>query len=1249
MSTTPNTSKTSDRGLGLVVPISLEALCIGNKNATLGPEFVGATADFSMMPYFSNSNYDLIVNQGPNLSERVLSQPFTGKQPMSEGIHLHWALPDALTHGIQDATTGEITYPAVPDRWLIVRTIIKNATTKTPSAALKAWVIESNYIAETNPHQDPSGNDIFPPTITIPFPPTQPGLQAFQYLGKVYDYATWQEGQGTAYVEKLTAIGYENQGQGYGEPTFAAFYPNCASVFGFYDSATSLADFVPLEDTLMYQVIGWFSQTASDPLANGSAVDSQWHYPASIGNIPAYSLYHGIVRNVGWDANRDYFSGTNQETSPEVAIGANAAEALSALFAHQLASDNLPHLETILNALQVGALADLDKPSGVAQANQALHKSTFGRESGGTIWLVAKTDADTGSDPVEATLPDEIAEALNQLNLSQAQSDALGEQILSARKQIFADWYKYMLGEYSTDSNIPAHESDKINDIISLIKQEAEAIDPKGENDNLAHQQTTLRAKIATQHKALEAKLPTGFQLQPVAAPRYWQAKDPLVLLSGPAAQPAVRYGGDGRLSEDGTLACRLTRQLLTGLSVAANVAGNTDVLTLNTPSLPQLGNNAAVAHLDAAKALISESFLLDPNAAHLIAATLQKDTPDGSAINFGTLARGIQGAQNDLFDRSTAANRDATFIGTVPSAITVTNWLTPWLPIALQWQVDYLPVQEITDSTTNYTTDFLTANYKLDAAQTDLTYTGVAPASNVQQYSGSVILTPNATVDSNAQIDNYLKYNQDPELETIQTDIANIPILSQGLSGFNAAMLMFEQTLQLQVNDPIASTPEWLNFSNTTVRNAVGDMNEAAPQPENNYNPIRAGYLKLSRLVLVDAFGRTLDIDLSQPIIAQNLLPVTNLKNEDYAALAPRLVQPSRLLFRWISAKNDRQETNSHPASSPIFGWVIPNHLDNSLAIYGATGAAIGSLMIDGSGDQILWQGAPGNNTTYNQPIETAFADANPHLQDFALTIHQNGTAFLEAMLKAIDRAKTLISPQNYKQDASTAVLIDRPLALVRISLQLDLQGLPAYNQSWDAFNAIVESPNSANPVQRSTNQFEKVQFPVQLGDLTNINDGLIGYFLTAEDKTDYAHFYAPAADDSNPGVTPPTETTLLLESDPAAGPTYASMLVDPRAKIHATTGILPVKSIEIPPDQYMAALKTMTLTFLTAPVLSSANKFSLPIPKEGGKQWSWIQQDSTGWTVETSIGRVNEQATMDYTPQQLSEGWLQLSDIVD
>ncbi len=57
---------------------------------------------------------------------------------------------------------------------------------------------------------------------------------------------TSQDGE---YLEQLTAVGY-------GEPTFAAFYPNCQSVFGFYDDDDSAENL----DGLKYDVIGWYSE-----------------------------------------------------------------------------------------------------------------------------------------------------------------------------------------------------------------------------------------------------------------------------------------------------------------------------------------------------------------------------------------------------------------------------------------------------------------------------------------------------------------------------------------------------------------------------------------------------------------------------------------------------------------------------------------------------------------------------------------------------------------------------------------------------------------------------------------------------------------------------------------------------------------------------------------------------------------------------------------------------------------------------
>ena len=78
------------------------------------------------------------------------------------------------------------------------------------------------------------------------------GHQPFRYLGRKMSFEDWKNGrnQTDAYKEcldPLTAVGY-------GEPTFAAFYPNCHSVFGFYDgNVQSLS-----ASDLKYTVVGWY-------------------------------------------------------------------------------------------------------------------------------------------------------------------------------------------------------------------------------------------------------------------------------------------------------------------------------------------------------------------------------------------------------------------------------------------------------------------------------------------------------------------------------------------------------------------------------------------------------------------------------------------------------------------------------------------------------------------------------------------------------------------------------------------------------------------------------------------------------------------------------------------------------------------------------------------------------------------------------------------------------------------------------
>ncbi len=103
----------------LLIPIHLDALCLETDLSVVEPK-----CDFTRLPYWDGSrevNPDIA-----NISEELRSRPFQDRGlQLRAGVHLHWALPDALTRGEnRPGKTGaarKLTFPAVPNRWLVTR------------------------------------------------------------------------------------------------------------------------------------------------------------------------------------------------------------------------------------------------------------------------------------------------------------------------------------------------------------------------------------------------------------------------------------------------------------------------------------------------------------------------------------------------------------------------------------------------------------------------------------------------------------------------------------------------------------------------------------------------------------------------------------------------------------------------------------------------------------------------------------------------------------------------------------------------------------------------------------------------------------------------------------------------------------------------------------------------------------------------------------------------------------------------
>jgi hypothetical protein len=257
---------------------------------------------------------------------------------------------------------------------------------------------------------------------------------------------------------------------------------------------------------------------------------------------------------------------------------------------------------------------------------------------------------------------------------------------------------------------------------------------------------------------------------------------------------------------------------------------------------------------------------------------------------------------------------------------------------------------------------------------------------------------------------------------------------------------------------------------------------------------------------------------------------------------------------------------------------------------------------------------------------------------------------AFLLDLMTTIENSDKFINPVKFAQDPSLAVLIGRPLALTRAVIGLEtsgnvVPGSQADVSANDPFPQDVKKDRYKyfDRQEASSAKLATVEFPVRLGDLANIDDGLVGYLIEISGPDPYDTFYSPAAPAGGThGVVRPTPDTIELTLNASA--ITVTMLVDPRAPVHATTGVLPVQTREIPPDQYAETVRRLAVTFFTHPMLSLNQQLIVPLPQESAYQWSWITYGSTN-PLPLHANAANEFATFGYTPQTILEGWLRLN----
>jgi hypothetical protein len=1178
--------------------------------------------------------------------------------PRNRGVYVMWTLPQGLRRRRRSANGETADFPYVPNRWLVVR-LFQPAAGRSPARPspqqtspsprpplLSAWVLQSDGI------DDAAGGAAFvDPTRPAALTPTRIGIKTAVTAG-----APWREpANPPPYFLRAVAEG---------NPAFAAFQPFNENVFSLFDNLETQGVGA---GTASYYTIGWYSDPTADVLADWTAAgdfaavlaDLGWSADLTAGQTARESVFQGAAFAVQWTPGGPQPPSAKDGVRPSIAIGSTSMDAVVA-FARAAFEQAHPPPEgltpqqaaDLIAAFEYDLLPMLGKPGAEGMLASQIRNHWFGSSQGGASWAIVEAEQDPNAAPTPPSAAELAAEAawLEPLNRAQAEVDELTRELLGVQRQLFALWWKQgaaeVYREQSGHSALPwgITASAQFPPALDALANRARAL--LGE---IAKREASIPAGSATRTLAeaiaafaADRGLPATRMLKQIPAARFWTPVDPVAVISHTAHLM--------RLDPGGITACRWSASLVSAIELepgdaAASFTVDATQIASVLPVLPSANLPAVCA------ALLAELFLLDPaNAPQLVAAAGQTLT-DTQLLSAAL---------------SMSPPRVAPGAGTAAELLPVFPWSQPWRPLYFDWRVQWFPIPfHARDGTPNWAFDGL--DYDL--------VPGRAPASQGRLLEGRTFLTPKPSFEFRARIDKFVgEHPQSPvtgalrEIEDRIDAVDAWDFLSQSLSGLG---------IQLAGWNPVpTSVPD-----GTTVTGAgklaelIGDQGGYPPASlladrqrilgPSTFEGMRAGQLYVERVTLVDAFGQTLEIvkapippdsfartaggEVFHPLLADGLVPTTPPSSPEplrFVQLPPRILQPARLNFDWVH----------DGAGNPVIGWLLPDHPDASIAAYGPDGTAHGALRlgVDAKGvPNVVWDAAP-HSPWPSLPAPSAQLD---DFQNMLATLRALGAGALRDFLQSVDESLWSVDPLGARADTFLSVLIGRPLAVVRAAVSLELQSEPWREMAWPyTFRDPAPAP-----------LFLNYQFPVRLGDLGYREDGLVGYFAAgAYERFNCIHL--PEREAGEPSlsgylqpIAPGNYVNVGLGADGRGPAARLTLLMDPRAGVHARCALVPVKEARLPAEWVDGALAGMSATFRTGPALLAPQVVTpsepgapdtavmLPRFAEQRGALTWMERDGSGGWIERALLAVDDTAVPPATAPTLREGLLKLTGGVD
>ncbi|HET9727961.1 MAG TPA: hypothetical protein VFR41_00995, partial [Acidimicrobiia bacterium] len=404
--------------------------------------------------------------------------------------------------------------------------------------------------------------------------------------------------------------------------------------------------------------------------------------------------------------------------------------------------------------------------------------------------------------------------------------------------------------------------------------------------------------------------------------------------------------------------------------------------------------------------------------------------------------------------------------------------------------------------------------------------------------------------------------------------------------------------------------------------------------------------------------------------------------------AVRPRLLRPARWRLRLVEASTavgaegvEARVDQIEPSLqvNPVAGFVLPDHIDESLEVYSIDGSPIGELLHEPVSGGVMWEIAAGREGPADAGPLYGLDPAQQSLGRFAaglvaadaaaragapLSPDGGGESALSALLRAIDTTLWTVDTFASLGSEHVAGLVGRPTAVVRAQLRLEL---------WPPDDIDLSDASRAAEWAEVEREVARYGFPIRIGELTRSDDGVLGFFV----DDDFAHFrlvdkaIAGSATESGrsrgqlglyatvAGMPPtsPINHPYIVGTDDAdtltlhVGQTVTlTIFMHPVGKATLTSGLLPRDAIALARDWVGPGLAAIAPSMRTGPVLVETDldtKGQVRLPKVSvfGKNQNFLWRETPATWRTDAILAATQTALLPDTPAELREGWIRVA----